>query len=253
MAAAATDRAIAVDGLRNLRDVGGLPTADGGRIRRGVLYRSEAPVALTPDGVSAIGGLGLCTTVDLRSKDHSEFVATNVPDGVRREFFVLHPPDDGTGRSLIDMVTDGDLLDYSVEELTTMYIGFIDAQPEGFGAIIEHLADPANLPCLVHCHAGKDRTGMVIAMALEIAGVSREVIVEDFEATTHYRAYRRGEVEDTLIANGTNWERIAPLFTAPAAVLEGTLDHMGPARAYLRDRGGVSDATLDRLAALLRE
>lgn len=253
MAGGPTHRAIEIEGLRNLRDIGGLPTADGRRIRRGVLFRSEAPVALTQDGAAALGALGLGTTIDLRSEASSEFTTTNVPDSVRRACFVLEPPGDAAGRSLPDMVMSGDLLDYTADELAALYLGFIDERADGFGAIVEHLADPANLPCLVHCHAGKDRTGLVIAIVLGIAGVGRAEIVADYEASTHYRAYRRGEVEDALISHGTSWERVRPLFTAPGEVLEATLDHMGPAWDYLRDRAGVAVPTLTRLRELLLE
>lgn len=249
----ATERALAVAGLRNLRDCGGLPTASGGAIRRGVLLRSEAPVGLPDAGVAALGELGLSTTVDLRARDQVEFTETSVPEGVRREFFVVRPPSDGRGNGLVEQIMDGRLVDYTVDQLTDLYIGFLDEQAPAFGTVIAHLAEPSNLPCLVHCHAGKDRTGLVIAMALELAGVAREVILEDYEATTFYRRYRRDEIAPTLEQTGTDWARVEPLFTAPAEALERALEHMGSARAYLTGPAGLDDATLDRLAALLVE
>ena len=95
----------------------------------------------------------------------------------------------------------------------------LDEQAPSIGRVITHLADPDSFPCLVHCHAGKDRTGLVIALALEIAGVARETVLADYAASTAARMYRRQEVSAMLAAVGTTWERVEPLFTAPPQAL----------------------------------
>lgn len=250
IAGVATGRVIAIEGLRNLRDVGGLPAAEGRVVRRGMLFRSDAPVALSPGGVEAIRALELATTADLRSSEHAEFSTSMVPAGIRRAYFPLSPPPDVAGRNLIDQVMEGDVLDFTVEDLTAIYRRFVDYQAERFGRVIAHFADPRNLPCLVHCRLGKDRTGLVIAMTLDVLGVPREVIVNDFEATTYFC---RAEIEPVLARTGTEWSRVAALFTAPGDVLERTFEHIGPVRRYLRERGGIPSETLDRIAELLLE
>ncbi|HEX4110211.1 MAG TPA: tyrosine-protein phosphatase [Solirubrobacteraceae bacterium] len=173
----ATGRAILVDGLRNLRDVGGLPAGPGRVTRRGVL-RSEATANATREslGWARAGHDRSCPAsgIDLRARGLAGSVSAPVPDGVRHHSIVLQPPADGSGNGLIEQVMAGELLDYSVGELGALNTAMLDtpcaappwpgqaSEPApAFGTAIEHLADPANLPCLVHCHAGKDRTGLV--------------------------------------------------------------------------------------------
>jgi protein-tyrosine phosphatase len=249
-------RLLAVGGFRNLRDIGGLPVAGGGTVRPGLVYRGEAPSDLSPEQLSELGELGLRTAVDLRAEGQEDvFVAPTLPPGVRRLEAGVVPPADPSGKGLLQQVDDGELLDYSAADLGAMYVEFLRANAPAFGLAVGYLAEPDNLPTLVHCHAGKDRTGLVIAMVLDLVGVSRELILEDYELTTHARAYRRAEVERTMHSHGTDWERLSPLFIAPAETLEVALAHLedehGGVGGFLSGPGGLDRATLERLTALL--
>lgn len=252
------ERLLATAGFRNLRDLGGLPTRSGGSVRSGLVYRSEAPTDLSEGQLEELGRLGLRTAVDLRAEGREDvFVAPTLPEGVRRLEAGVVPPADPSGKGLLQQVMDGELLDYSAADLGGMYVEFLESTAPAFGRALGYLADPDNLPTLVHCHAGKDRTGLVIAMVLDVVGVSRELVLEDYELTTHARAYRRQEIEETLRARGTEWERVSPLFVAPAETLEIALAHLeteyGSVHGYLVGPGELPEPALERLTALLVE
>jgi protein-tyrosine phosphatase len=243
-------------GFRNLRDLGGLPVAGGGTIRPGRVYRSEAPTGLEDGQLDELRGLGLKSAIDLRHQAGEDvFVASTLPESVRRLDAGILPPADPTGKGLLQQVMDGELDEYSAAQLGEMYVDFLDTRGPAFGQAVGYIADPANLPTLIHCHAGKDRTGIVVAIVLEVVGVPRPVILDDYELTTVCRAYRRAEVEGTLRDVGTEWERVAPLFTAPRESLEIALDHLvrehGSVREYLLGPGEASEQVIDHLGERL--
>lgn len=250
-------RAVAIAGLRNLRDIGGLPASGDTVTRRGRVYRAEAPVGLPSEGVEALAALQLRTALDLRDRKEDEFVHTTLPDGVQRMYAGVQPPADPDGRGLVQQVVDGDLLDYGADQLAELYVDWLDDQAEAFGRAVAFCADPSNLPTLIHCHAGKDRTGLVVAMLLDIVGVERSAVIADYALSSHYRAYRREEVAEALAASGTEWDRVAPLFIAPPETLSAALDHLerehGSVRAFLTGPGRVPPALLDRLPGLFTQ
>lgn len=254
----AGSRLLTGTGLRNLRDLGGMAVDGGGSTRYGMVYRSEAPTGLSDAEIGELGRIGLCATIDLRAAGVEDiFEPPRLPEGVRRLEAGVVPPANAENRGLLHQVMEGDLLDYTAAELGAMYVDFIESAAPAFGRAIALLADPDNLPALIHCHAGKDRTGIAVALLLTVAGVPREAIVADYELSSAGRAHRRAEVEEVLIARGTDWERVAPLFVAPGEALVIALAHLdrehGSVRAYLTGAGGVDPASIDRLVAAFVE
>jgi protein tyrosine/serine phosphatase/SAM-dependent methyltransferase len=146
----------------NARDLGGLPTQDGGRIRTGALLRSGHHARLTPAGVEAVRAAGVTRVVDLRrarelQRDPSPFAGDPV---------YAHVP------LLMDEI--------NYEITPDSYASLLDHNGEhvaaGFRAIAE--APPGGV--VVHCHGGRDRTGTLVALALSVAGVAPETIAEDY-------------------------------------------------------------------------
>jgi protein-tyrosine phosphatase len=150
-------------GLLNFRDVGDAAAAGGARIRRGRLYRSACPYEFEPGALEAYGGFGLRTVVDLRDKSELAVWPYELADPAveRVNIAVLDdrpvPPD------------QAGLYAHMVEQCA---LGFTEA----VRAVARALPDPV----LVHCAVGKDRTGVVVALALEAAGVDEEAIVADY-------------------------------------------------------------------------
>lgn len=230
------ETSIEFDGLVNARDLGGMPIAAGGTVRRGVLYRSETPELMSAGDVTrAVGHLGIRRTIDLRGDRGRPYP---LGDGDRRraiDFFTL-----AGGYEVIDGSDEGFLPSLLAQ-------GGVPV-----GRVLELLVE-ADGACLVHCHTGKDRTGFVAAMTLALVGVPDEAIVADYEASI--------PVYETMLANleavGLGVPATAPLYARMPPSPEGIRTMLGrlrtgwpSARAYLEDQG-VPAAVLDEVVARL--
>ena len=184
---------IELEGAVNVRDVGGLPTVDGRRTRSGVLVRADDLQGLTPADVERLTGpIGVRTVVDLRTDAERQLEGPTPLQGAG-----VVPPVAHHGLSLVPH-RDGDSRGDDVArvlprrearrgaDLTDMagyYVGYLEDAPHALAAALRLLADPASGTTVVHCAAGKDRTGVVVAVALSLAGVSRGAVVEDYVAS----------------------------------------------------------------------
>ncbi|WP_405056132.1 tyrosine-protein phosphatase [Kribbella sp. NBC_01505] len=155
-------------GCRNVRDVGGLPTADGRTIRYGVLVRSESLQYLTPEGVEAVRRSEVSRILDLRT------------DGEVRD---APTPFTGTPIAVRQRLADPADPDHGQPTIVAACIWMLDQRPALFAAAVKAIADEPEGAVVVHCHGGKDRTGMVVALALSIAGVPRDEIIADYFLT----------------------------------------------------------------------
>ncbi len=185
-------RWIDLEGAVNARDLGGLPTRDGGVTRSGRIFRADNLQGLTPRDVDLlVGELNLRHVVDLRSNAEVALEGpgplTTVPE-VRHHHLTLFA--EGGRHTDVEADTiDGErvlpwaerVLDEELR-VTGFYFGYLRDRPSAVVAALRAMSldDGA---AVVHCAAGKDRTGVLAALALEIAGVTREAIVEDYVAT----------------------------------------------------------------------
>jgi protein-tyrosine phosphatase len=179
------DRRIKLPGTVNLRDVGGYPVegaggggADGGgagegkTVRWGTLLRSDALHRLDGSGRAALSALGLRTVVDLRTDVEVRVAPTALDDAGVQTF---HVP-------LFDAAAIGRL----PPELAAVYRYMIDDCGAAIASAIGLLCRDGALPGLVHCTAGKDRTGLVVALVLEVLGVPDEIIAADYALSEAY-------------------------------------------------------------------
>jgi protein-tyrosine phosphatase len=167
-------RCLAWDGCYNAREVGDYPTESGERTRTHTLLRSDNLHGLTPKGQAALRDYGVHTIIDLRLADELErqpnpFAAQQGPNDVPR--YLNLPIHDPATNAAIDaaQATEGD------------YIVILEESKGLVAAIIKAVA--ASLEdggVLVHCHGGKDRTGIIMALLLSLAGVPRETIAQDY-------------------------------------------------------------------------
>ena len=176
MTEAGAGRVVVLAGASNVRDLGGLTTTDGRRTRFGLLYRSDAPSELTPGDVRAmVDERGLRQVVDLRSAAEVE---RDGPGPLQKAgvAYTNHPmsSDPGAGQVVPEILRGN---------LSGHYLGYLGSGAERVVAAARVLADPERQPALVHCAAGKDRTGTLVALLLDAAGVRREEIVADYALT----------------------------------------------------------------------
>ncbi|MEU0571289.1 tyrosine-protein phosphatase [Nonomuraea sp. NPDC005983] len=185
-------RWIALEGAVNVRDLGGLPTRDGGVTRYGRILRADNLQGLTQDDVSRlVGELKLRHVVDLRSNAEVSLEGpgplTRVPEVTHHHLTLF--AEGGTHTDVEADTIDADkVLPWQERQLdeelrvTGFYYGYLRDRPEAVIAALRAMSlnDGA---AVVHCAAGKDRTGVLTAFALEVAGVTRQALIDDYAAT----------------------------------------------------------------------
>jgi protein tyrosine/serine phosphatase len=219
---------------RNVRDLGGLPTAGGGRIRPGTLIRSDSLQYLSAAGVDAVRRADVSRVLDLRSKAELEQAPTPFThDPLGHWVPVQDPADPPHGMDTIVAVCN-DMLDRHPERFAEALLAIADAPP---GAVV------------VHCHGGKDRTGMVVALALSVAGVPVDEIVADYFVTRERLApwmaqQLADEPDESLHAEMLEFRDTRE--ESIVAILDHLATAYGGPEAYLR-QAGLSTAQLDLL------
>lgn len=168
-------RALAVDGLVNARDLGGLPLSDGGRTPLGVFFRSENLDAVTARGWDELYHLGVRTVVDLRQTAERERDRSPRPDWL----VTTHVDLDG----LENVGFWRDYADNGLWGTAAYFLPHLAAMPERTGAALEAVAEADDGGVLFHCMSGRDRTGLVAMLLLSLVGVDPEAIVDDYLET----------------------------------------------------------------------
>ena len=241
-------RFVELVGAYNFRDLGGLPTAEGRHTRHGVMFRSDALHHLEPADVDRLLALGLTTIVDLRSAAEVEHTGVGLLGNEAIGWF--HAPLSNTGAA--DYTPPPAL---AAGNLGAHYAQSLEERTEQLAQVVEHLADPANLPAVFHCTVGKDRTGMVAALVLELVGVEADAIVDDYVLTDarmpmiieRFRAQRQTqEVAAQALPAGVARAEAHSMRVFLEAVERGYGGAAGWARA-----AGVSDDAVARLRELL--
>lgn len=212
-------RAIVARGSFNLRDLGGLPTP-GGVVRRGMLYRSDFPGFAVSDP-ETLARLGLRTVVDLRRSAEIEFECVPWADsGIDHLVCAL-----SAGRE---------------SSWHAKYPAYLTHRPEAVVDAVRTLMRDRARPALFHCAAGKDRTGVVAALLLDVLGVEDATIVADYVLTDHALAdilarLRQAEPYVRMLADSTDEDQ-RPLAEAMQSFLDWLHQH-GGAAAWLTTHG----------------
>ena len=164
----------------NFRDIGGLPTADGGQVRSGILFRSEGPASFFEDHHAELSDLGFRSVADLRSTIERD-AAPHGWCGPDCRMLDLDMNTDlrAQGEDMWLSLGREPTAARAVEVMTHNY----GLMPQAFLPHLSRMVDALlaqDTPMLVHCTAGKDRTGVVIALFLDLLAVPRPVIMEDY-------------------------------------------------------------------------
>ncbi|MFD0318496.1 tyrosine-protein phosphatase [Streptomyces flavalbus] len=246
-------------GVRNFRDVGGLPTVDGRRVRHGVLFRSGHLAHATDEDAAFLASLGLHTVFDFRNAADQKLEGPDVElPGVRNVNLPLSDPADGA--EFWKMVRDGDLEQLrsvladgkAANRMIASYRMIIKERTAEHSRVLHALAEDS-VPALMHCAAGKDRAGLSIAVTLLALGVEREAILADYleSNATHrrYKVHRSGSASSAY--SPEVMELLSPLFDARAEYLSAAFDTIeetwGGVDAYLHGGLGVTPEVRDRL------
>lgn len=238
------------DGLVNFRDVGGLPLSSGGRVKKGVLYRSESLQETSEaDAAKILNEHGIRAILDLRSA--RETVDEGRGALGRLALTYVNAP---LNPAPVGLEHDPQ---WPSGELTAhVYRAFLE-DPEGeLPRALGLLPVLLQTPTLVHCAAGKDRTGLVIAMTLEIVGVEREAVLADYVQSRH----ANDQVNEMLFRSprylahsrkvNSEFYEVHP--HAMRRFLEVVDETYGGVRNWAIERG-ISPGYLDDLSSALRD
>ena len=233
-------RRLAWEGLLNARDLGGYPAAGGGETRWGAVVRSDSLAALTEAGRAALATYGIRAIVDLRLPDEL----------ARHPNPYAEPGDHGIAYTNVSILDPAAGFPPETLTLAENYLWTLDRFA---GYVAEVMAAIAGAPeggVLIHCAAGKDRTGLISALLLGLAGVPAETIAADYALTAELLRPRDQEWLEHGPGERAEREALAARF-APTAevmleVLEGLDRRYGGVEGYLA-AAGVSPADLQRL------
>lgn len=234
------DRWVRFEGLDNVRDVGGLPLRDGGTTHSGVLLRSASLHWATPADVRRlVDEFGLRLVLDLRTPREIERDGPTPVAAAGIETVALNL----VGASRETLPETGD----DTDPLLRAYLGYLADHPANVVEALRRLAAPGAGPALVHCAAGKDRTGVIVAMVLEVVGVEREAVVADYAQSSEQieALFRRWTT-----ASGEPMPADLTPHHPRAEVMEKVLGHLdteyGGAAGWLIE-SGLDEAALGRL------
>ncbi len=245
-----------LEGVVNMRDIGGLPTDDGGSIRLGRLIRSDNLQELSVAAVQTlVEDMGVTDVVDLRT--HVEVAEEG--DGPLRaspkvtfHHLTLYPEDAGIPPAEPDGLPEAattetplagrytDVEDGHDGYWSEQYLGYLTARPDSVLAALRAIAESRGA-VVVHCAAGKDRTGTVVGLALKVAGVTEDAIVADFAASADrvpeilarlsgrpaYRENLRGKTTESQSPRVDTMRRLLATLRSRYGGLDGWLDLNG--------------------------
>jgi len=237
-------RSLAWDACYNVRELGGYATENGEQIRWQALIRADNINRLTPEGQAALRDYGIRTIIDLRTLEELETHPNPyaVRDGHSDRPRYLHLP-------LHDSDSEPEI--EAAETIRDLYVVIIERNKALVAAVVKAVA--ASLEdgaVLVHCHGGKDRTGIVVAFLLTLAGVPRDVIAQDYALSQELlEPGNLAWLEEQAQAQGHPVERPRWMFSRPET-MRGFLDYLdqqyGGVEGYL-EAIGVTRAEIARI------
>lgn len=244
------ERTLAWDGCLNVRDLGGHTTEDGAETLFGAIVRADSVRQLSDEGWAAAAAYGVRTIVDLRTDRE---LAEDPPSELPLE--VVHVQ---TLEERDEVSAEAEAAGEAAPEPATatrdVYLIFLERFRANFARAIMEVARAPHGGVVIHCAGGKDRTGLVAAMLLRLAQVSRDEIGADYELSEE-RLRSRHEAWLAEAGTEAERERIRRISATPAAAMVGVLEEIerryGSVAGYLR-AGGATDEDLERACARLR-
>ncbi|CAK3999540.1 Tyrosine- phosphatase [Lecanosticta acicola] len=256
---------INVAGIANFRDIGNDTT-----IRKRLVYRSADPSKATPDGLKQMSqDLGITTIFDLRStpeilRDGPEWSGVEIapsdpfqPYAIQRNWTPVFAAKD-YGPEQVAIRYKHYANKNTTEGFVKAYQDILLAGTEAYTKIFRHLANHGG-PCLVHCTAGKDRTGVLVALLFLLVGEREETIADEYSLTDKGLEHLKPLFEERLLKNpalGGNLEGVRNMTSSKRENMLATIEmirrEVGSAEQYMREKCGMSEEEVERLRRNLR-
>ena len=248
---------IPLEGALNLRDIGGY-AAEGGTIRRGIVFRSDNLNTLTDADLATIDELGIRSVFDFRGDREVELEPsrfwTSVSNPVRR------PISGNTARdkTFVERVESREVTEVTDVEVGVSYVNMLERHGHRFARVLETITVTELCPILFHCSAGKDRTGLTAAIIHGVCGVSRDDIVHDFALSNTYRLPKRmAELRARFEPQGIDLDPLIPAISAPPQAMHVALDHLdskyGSVEDYVTGVLGLDERIVETIRSVLIE
>ena len=235
-----TSRHIPLDGNYNVRDIGGYPTNTGGTTRWKIFLRSDSMGSLTTSDQDTLIAYGIKSVIDLRTTLETQTDPNVFYDSRKATYRHFNIVGD------VPTVPEDEWVKIGVpaSRIVTMYTRWLDRRQPQIAETLGTLADTINQPAIYHCAGGKDRTGVISALLLGLAGVPRDTIVSDYSLTAKYlfrRTLDGRDRSDNVVLEAEKDINSPKDFEdefCPPGGMEGTLDHLdkvyGGIEAYTR-------------------
>jgi len=231
-------------GASNFRDLGGYPARDGRIVRWRQIFRSNHLGHLTDDDITVMRTLGVRSAFDFRGTEERNAALCNMAD------ITVHslPVEPTVVAALRAIVAAGTPLttDHAVDVMRGSYRSYVQANTPRYRTLFAHLLED-RAPLVIHCTAGKDRTGFACALILHTLGVSEDVISEDYLLTNRF--YRRDPNHSTDLPDEIRQVLGSVQASFLGAAFEAIDADYGDLETYLRDGLGLGKAERAHLEA----
>jgi protein-tyrosine phosphatase len=254
--AVATERLVPLDGTMNFRDLGGYVGADGRSVRWGRVYRSDALAQLSDSDHVTLATLGLATILDVRGPRETEAQPPRLPVDGSIAWVEAPIAAEVEGSPSIDsQIRRREISSYGVEDMVGLYVTLVCEAASSVGTVFDALT-ATDQPAVFHCAAGKDRTGMIAAMLLEVLGVGEDDVLDDYELTNRYRTGARlAALREELEPLGIDLDPFMDFFRPNRLTMVGALATLrteyGSIEAFLVGPAGARPDTVERLRGRL--
>ena len=243
-----------VPGAYNVRDLGGYRTADGKTTRWRAFLRADSLHNLSDSTKTGLIEYGVRTVIDLRRTFETVDTPNALADMDDIQYFHLNMIGDTNPPGYIAPPPD----EWTTPELTSnIYRVLLDQRQDVISETLVTLAESKGHTAIYHCAAGTDRTGIISALLLGLAGVPADTIVDDYALSAHgLRRWILAEgIPDSLVGKDFNLDE-PPQFLAPPEAMERTLQHLsdkyGGIEPYVRHIG-LTDAQINDIRNMMRE
>lgn len=176
------DRVVRLQGAQNFREVGGYPARNGRRMRRGMIWRSARLDALSDEDAQRIDAIGICAIADLRGAPERNAHPTHAALRQRVTTYSWDTPNMSADQFRAEFFQTHANPDHHLNMVLGLYRTLADHHAVHLGETFAAIAG-GETPMLIHCTAGKDRTGVAVALLLELIGVEREHVLADYALT----------------------------------------------------------------------
>ena len=248
-----TSRSLSLSGVDNFRDLGGWKVEGDKSVRYGVIFRSAHLARASTEDLAILSRLHINTIVDLRRESELRCAPNRVPPGAQQHRFAIGCE----GPSLLEEVLGGECQAIDNRDVAESYVSLLEDFAPQYAAVIQLICQRERLPLLIMCNAGKDRTGIVVALILAVLGAAPSQIVEEYALSNESWQQRSAALIMQLKEAGVDIQSVAAGFRAPKAAMVSLLNHLdrkfGGAARFLVDVGALDPRAVTCLREVLLE